>query len=113
MQLHLETAELNLLANALLERISAISTQTSSNTDAKSQQAAGQLNDLLDKILVHDLRLDGDELQQAAEVLAAKKRGLKDLVAQEPDAARKAELQRKLSLLERALERIDEACVMF
>jgi hypothetical protein len=117
MQLHLETDELNLLANVLMERISTLSTQAASGgliqSDAKSQLDTRQYNDLLDRVLAHDLRLDGDELEQVANILAAQKHDLKDLVVREPNAALKGELQRKLALLERVLERFNEACVMF
>jgi hypothetical protein len=95
MQFHLETDELNLLANVLLE------------------QGPGQYNELLDKVLAHDLRFDSGELEQTADLLAGKKRSLKDEIARQPNAALKAELQQKLALLERVLERVNECCVMF
>jgi len=95
MQFHLETDELNLLANVL------------------SEQDPGPYNELLNKILARDLRLDGSELEQAADLLAGKKRSLKDEIARQPDAPLKLELQRQLALLERVLERVNEACVMF
>ena len=95
MQFHLETDELNLLANVLLE------------------QDPRQYNELVNKVLARDLRLDGSELEQAGELLAAKKRSLKDEIDRQPDAALKMDLQRQLALLERVLERVNEACVMF
>jgi len=95
MQFHLETDELKLLANVLLE------------------QDLGQYNQLLNKVMAHDLRFDAGELEQTADVLAGKKRSLKDEIALETDAALKAQLQRRLALLERVLERVNEACVMF
>jgi hypothetical protein len=95
MQFHLETDELNLLANVLLE------------------QDAGQYGELLNKVLARDLRFDSGELEQTAELLAGKKRSLKDEVARQPEGTPKTELQRKLALLERVLERVNEACVMF
>jgi hypothetical protein len=96
MQFHLETDELKLLANVLLE------------------QDPRQYNELLNKVMAHDLRFDSGELEQTAELLAAKKRSLKDEIAQQPTAAAlRMELQRKLALLERVLERVNEACVMF
>ncbi len=95
MQFHLETAELNLLANVLLEQ------------DPRPYQ------ELMNKILARDLRLDGDELQQAADLLAAKKLRLKDEIARQPDAPLKLNLERQLTLLHRVLERVNEACVMF
>jgi hypothetical protein len=95
MQFHLETDELNLLANILLE------------------QDARQYGELLNKVLARDLRFDSGELEQTAELLAGKKRSLKEEVARQPEGTPKTELQRKLALLERVLERVNEACVMF
>lgn len=92
MQFHLETDELKLLANVLLEQ------------DPK------QYNELLNKVLARDLRFDSGELEQTAEVLAGKKRALQDEIVQQPN---KTELQRQLALLERVQERVNEACVMF
>lgn len=95
MQFHLEPSELKLLANVLLEQ------------DPK------QYNELLTKVMAHDLRLDSGELEQTGELLAAKKRILKDEIARQLDATLKSELERQLALLERVLERVNEACVMF
>ena len=95
MQFHLETAELNLLANVLLE------------------QDSPQYNEILNKVMAHDLRLDAGELEKAADLLAAKKQRLKDEIAECPVDGQKKELERQLALLERVLERVNEACVMF
>ena len=95
MQFHLEPSELKLLANVLLEQ------------DPK------QYNELLTKILAHDLRFDSGELEQTGDLLAAKKRVLKDEIGRQLDATLKSELERQLALLERVLERVNEACVMF
>ena len=95
MQFRLEIDELNLLADVLLE------------------QDPRQYKELLNKVMVRDLRFDAGELEQTAELLAGKKRSLKDEIAQQPNAAPKTELQRRLALLERVLERVNEACVMF
>ncbi len=95
MQFHLEPNELNLLANVLVE------------------QDPRQYNELLNKVMTHDLRFDSGELERTAELLASKKRSLKDEIAQQPSDALKMELERKLTLLERVLERVNEACVMF
>lgn len=95
MQFHLETDELNLLANVLLEQ------------DPRPYQ------ELLNKVMAHDLRLDAGELEQAADLLADKKRRLKDEIGRQSNAALKLDLQRRLALLERVLERVNEACVMF
>jgi hypothetical protein len=95
MQFHLEPDELNLLVNVLLE------------------QDPRQYNELLNKVMAHDLRFDSGELEQTAELLAGKKRSLKNEIARQPDGTPKTELQRQLALLERVLERVNEACVMF
>jgi hypothetical protein len=95
MQFHLETDELNLLANVLLEQ------------DPRPYQ------ELLNKVMARDLRLDAGELEQAADLLAGKKHSLKDEIARQPNAVLKMDLQRQLTLLERTLERVNEACVMF
>ena len=101
MQLHLETNELNLLANILMER-------TGSATPGKVVY-----NDLLEMVLAHDLRFDSDELEELSALLGAEKRRLKDEISREPGASTKADLLTKLALLERVQERVDEACVMF
>jgi hypothetical protein len=99
MQLHLETDELNLLANLLMER--------------DSEAPRSKLDDsLLEMVLARDLRFDSDELERVAARLAAYEHILRDAVAQEPNLARKAERQQRLALLERVLEKVDEACVM-
>jgi hypothetical protein len=95
MQFRLEPDGLKLLANVLLEQ------------DTRPYQ------ELLNKVLAHDLRLDADELEQAADLLAAKKRSLKGEIDRQPNTALQVDLQRQLALLERVLERVNEACVMF
>jgi len=95
MQFHLEPLELKLLANVLLE------------------QDPRQYNELLNKVMARDLRFDGGELEQTAELLAGKKRSLQDAIARQPNAAQKTELEGQLALLERVQERVNEACVMF
>ncbi|MGA9074462.1 MAG: hypothetical protein WB368_10145, partial [Candidatus Sulfotelmatobacter sp.] len=87
--------ELKLLANVLLE------------------QDPRQYNELLNKVMARDLRFDSGELEQTAELLAGKKRSLKNEIARQSDGTPKAELQRQLTLLERVLEKVNEACVMF
>ena len=95
MQFHLETDELELLADVLLE------------------QDPRQYNELLNKVMARDLRFDAGELEQTADLLAGKKRSLKDEIVQQPNAVRKTELLQQLALLERVLEKVNEACVMF
>ena len=74
MQFHLEPDELKLLANVLLEQ------------DPRPYQ------ELLNKVLAHDLRLDGSEFEQAADLLAGKKRSLHDEIARQSDVTLKTEL---------------------
>ncbi len=95
MQFHLEATELKLLADVLLEQDSA------------------ECSDLLNKVMAHDLRFDSLELEQTAELLTNKKRSLREEIAGQQDAKRKSDLERELALLERVLERVNEACVMF
>ncbi|MGB8114977.1 MAG: hypothetical protein WCF22_14445, partial [Candidatus Sulfotelmatobacter sp.] len=83
MQFHLEKDELKLLADVLLE------------------QDVGKYNEILNKVLDRDLRFDAGELEQTAELLASKKRSLKDEIARQPNAVLKMELQAQLALLER------------
>jgi len=95
MQFHLEAEELKLLANVLLE------------------QDHVKYSEILTKIMAHDLRLDAGELEDSAAALEIKKQSLKDEISRQTDVARKSELERKLALLVRTLERVNEACVMF
>ena len=95
MQFHMEPDERRVLADILLE------------------QDVGKYNELLNKVLDCDLRLDIDELEQAAVLLGDKKRSLKDEIARQPEGSMKPDLQRQLALLETVLERVNEACVMF
>jgi len=95
MQFHLETTdELKLLANVLLE------------------QDPVKYNEILTKLMAHDLRLDAGELEETAELLTQKKRSLRDEIARQPNPELKMELQRQLELLERVLDRVTEACFM-
>jgi len=95
MQLHLEAEELKLLADLLLEQDQRV------------------YADLTDKVLARDLRFDTDQLEKTADLLAAKDHDLKCALGQEANPERSPELQRRLALLERVLEKVNEACVMF
>ena len=95
MQFHLEPDERKLLADILLE------------------QEVGKYNELLNKVLDRDFRFDVDELEQAAVLLAKKRRSLNEEIARESNGPLKPELQQQLALLERVLEKVNEACVMF
>jgi len=117
MQLHLETDELNLVANILMERIgkaSAQATPSGGGQPGQRTRLGPQFYDgLLDKVLARDLRLDTDELEQMGEILSAQKRKLTEQIARPEQAARLGKMQQELKVVERALERINEACVMF
>ena len=117
MQLHLETDELNLLADILLERIGGASRLAASPEGGQSNQEIRLgpqfFDNLLDKILARDLRLDSDELEQVGDLLSVQKRKLTDQIARPEGAGRETELRRRLRLLEQILERVNEACVMF
>ena len=95
MQFYLTSEELKLLANVLLEQ------------DAK------QYGEILDKVMARDLRLDAGELLDSATALETKKQSLRAEIAAQGDAAKKAALESQLALLERVLDRVNEACVMF
>lgn len=95
MQFHLEMNELKLLADILLEE------------DPKQYGA------IIDKVMARDMRFDSDELELTGDLLASKKRSLKEEIAAQTDGALKGQLQQRLALLERVLERVNEACVMF
>ena len=116
MQLHLETDELDLLANVLMQRIGDMTAQVA--RDGPALPVIGlapvplRYDKLLDKVLARDLKFDSDELEYVADLLTSQKRSLRDHIARQPSAAFKAELQKKLALLERVLEHVDEACVM-
>ena len=116
MQFHLETDELDLLANVLMQRIGAIAAQAVSAEPSKSNIGLAPdprlYDDLLDKVLARDLKFDSDELECVADLLNGERRSLRDEIARESRAALKTELQKKLAVLEKALERVDEACVM-
>jgi hypothetical protein len=100
MQLHLETDELNLLANLLMERGAAAQSQV-------------QYDDLLEMVLARNLSFDADEFERLADLLAAQERRLKQEVSRQPSGQQATDMEETLALLERLLEKIDEACVMF
>ena len=104
MQLHLETAELNLLADVLLAQ--------AGGTSEHGQPVPGY-EGLLNKVLAQDLRLDTEELDQVASVMEKKKRELTEVIAGQADPATSTRLRQKLGMVERVLEKVSEACVMF
>ena len=116
MQFHLETDELDLLANVLMERIGAMAAEAVSAGPPKSNLGLApdpqQCDDLLDRVLARDLKFDPDELEYMADLLTAKKRSLHDEIARQPSSGLKADLQKQLALVERVLERVNELFVM-
>jgi len=117
MQLHLETDQLNLLANILMERIGKAATQgepSGSGQSCEKMRLGPQFFDrLLDKILARDLRLDSDELEQLSDLLNRQRLRLTEQINRAQNAAQQAQLQKNLLLLDRVAERVNEACVMF
>lgn len=100
MQLYLETNQLNLVADILME---CCGTPEQDPVD----------DGILDMVLAHDLRFDAGQLERVADLLATAKRSLKEEIACEADVSRKNALQSRLALLDPTLERVSEACVMF
>lgn len=94
MQLHLETEELNLLANILM------------------QKTGAPYEALLEMVLARDLRFDSDDLETVADLLAAEKMSLKDRITHELDGFRKGKMLTTLAVLEKLQEHVNEACVM-
>jgi hypothetical protein len=113
MQLYLETDELNLIANILLEREGQLS--ASSKKDASSSHPGIDLKiceELLDRVLQRDMEFDSDELEQLADILSAQKNAINEMTAQIQSEPPNPTLQKKLAKLDRVLERIDEVCAM-
>jgi hypothetical protein len=113
MQLHLETDELDLIANILLQREGQLSRL--SQQEVSSTQPGVDLKlceELLDRVLARDTEFDSDELEQLAELLAAEKDAMNKIPALEKGSPPNALLLRKRSKLERVLEKIDEVCAM-
>ena len=116
MQLHLDTDELTLLEDTLLERVGAMSVQRRSAASvagkADIEQGEPRYDDLLDKVLARDLRFDSDELEQVADLLGQQKCYLREEIARLQNSAMRYNLQQIMALVERILERIDEARAM-
>jgi hypothetical protein len=116
MQLHLETDELDLLANVLMQRIGELASQAALDGPPKPVIGLAQdplrYDSLLDKVLARDLKFDSDELEYVADLLTSQKRSLCAEGACQTSVGLKVETQKKLALLERVLEHVEEACVM-
>ena len=107
MQLRFSPEELTLLAEILFQEGRKLRSQDS--LPAKRELYA----ELEDKILAGNLRLGGDELEELSVLLVARKNQLSSEIARADQAAVPPDLQRQRKLLERILERVNEACVMF
>lgn len=113
MQLHLQTDELDLIANILLQREGQLSGP--SQGSGSSTHAGVDLKlceELLDRVLARDMEFDSDELEQLAEILTREKEAMTQLTNSEQGGPPNAVLQRKRAKLERVLEKIDEVCAM-
>lgn len=99
MQCHLETDELTVLADELMEQVGVLAAEHMDVTAA---------NDLLDKVLARDLRFDSDEFEYAAQLLNIRRQAMREELKRRPDPA----LAARLAILERTLEKLDEACAM-
>jgi hypothetical protein len=62
--------------------------------------------------LARDLRLDSDELEQVADLFREQKCDRDDEIARMQNSALRLKLQQKLGLVERILERVEEARAM-
>ena len=116
MQLHLETDELNLVANILLERIGKAAHGAPSEDDQpdpRTRLSPRFFENLVDKILARDLRLDSEELEEVSDLLRAERRKVAEQGARQENAVLKAQSQQRLRLVDHVLERVTEACVMF
>ncbi len=94
--------------NGRLVRSPAKVTQANADTG----QGDRGYDDLLNKILAGDLRLDADELEQVADLLGDRKLYLAHEIARQPTSVLMCDLDDKLRHLEHILERINEACAM-
>jgi hypothetical protein len=113
MQLYLETAELDLIANILLQREGQLS--GASQGSVSSGQPGVDLKlceELLDRVLARDMEFDSDELEQLAEILSGEKDAMSKIRVLEKGAPPNALLLRKRAKLDRVLEKIDEVCAM-
>ena len=100
MELHLDSAELNLIANILIEQ--------SSMSDLGGN--ANVVRILLHKVLAGDLTFTPNELDGLVAILAAQKHRLHDSIVHHGDATENGDAQRVFDLLERALAHANEAC---
>ncbi len=109
MQLHFSAEELTMLANVLLEETKAA---RALSRDEAQRRKAQLYAELTDKVLACHLQFAFDELQELADALCRRRDRLAAEIGQARDARAENELQRKHILLERVLERVNEACVV-
>ena len=113
MQLHLETDELDLIANILLAREGQLSEGLQPSVSSTHPGVDLKLcEELLDRILARDMEFDSDELEQLAEILSTEKDAMSKITALEKGVPPNALLLRKRAKMERVLEKIDEVCAM-
>jgi hypothetical protein len=116
MQLCLETADMDLIANILLERereiLSSFTPRHAEPGTTTSNVNMSMCEEILERLLARDTAFDSDELDQLALILAEEERLLKARITRESAEAAKAALEKKRSDLQRVLERIEEVCVM-
>lgn len=112
MQLYLETDELDLIANILLEREGQLSDSQRRVSSTHPGVDLKLCEELLDRVLARDMEFDSDELEQLAEILATEKDAMNKVMAQPQSEPPSVIFQRKRAKLERVLEKIDEVCAM-
>ena len=114
MQLHFSAEELSLLANILLKesRILQSGMEGQAEVDPATRRKARLYAEMVDRVLARDLQLGFDELQELADLLSREKMALQGEIDRSQDPAQKADWQNKMKLLERVLERVNEASVM-
>jgi hypothetical protein len=113
MQLQLQSGELDVIANILLERESLSAASASESPDLRAGTDLKMCEELLEKILARNTELDSDEMQRLADILADYEHMLKQALSRETQPERKGILQTKLDRLEPVVERVEEVCVMF
>lgn len=82
---------------------------------ARSDGSSGKFktaDQLLERILEHDLRLGVDELEDLSEILAACRVEIKKRIAETVDITSRAELEQQQRTLEHAADKVTEACMM-
>lgn len=112
MQLFLETDELNLIANILMEREGRLSGPTDRSVSGPHPGLDLKLcEELLDRVLARDMEFDSDELEQLAKILSGERDAINKTMPP-PQSTPDLRLQRKRARLERVLEKLDEVCAM-